>query len=67
MHFISVRFDVLFKLLNVTKTIVIFLAHQDCGVGFLTTLGVCPTPDVQLDYFLNHTLMMGISVEMVKF
>jgi len=31
------------------------------GVGFLTTLGVevgffCPTPHVQLDHFLSHTL-----------
>jgi len=42
------------------------------GVGFLTTLGVgfgyfCPTPDVQLDHFLHHTLKLGIPVEMVQF
>ena len=42
------------------------------GVGFLTTLGVrvgffCPTLDVQLDHFLNHTLELGIPVEMVQF
>jgi len=44
------------------------------GVGFLTTLGVgdvvgffCPTPDVQLDHFLHHTLKLGITVEMVEF
>jgi len=44
------------------------------GVGFLTTLGVgvaffSPTsiPDVQLDHFLNHTLKLGIPVEMVQF
>ena len=32
-------------------------------VGFLTTLGVgffCPSPDVQLDHFLNHILKLGI-------
>jgi len=37
------------------------------GVGFLTTLRVgffCPTPDVQLDYFLHHT--QGFLVEMVQ-
>jgi len=44
------------------------------GVGFLTTLGVgvgffclTPTPDVQLDHFLHHTLKLGIPVEMVQF
>ena len=42
------------------------------GVGFLTTLGVevgffCPTPDVQLDDFLQHTPKTGIPVEMVQF
>jgi len=42
------------------------------GVGFLTTLGVgvgffCPTLDVQLDYFLHHTIKLGIPVEMVQF
>jgi len=46
------------------------------GVGFLTTLGVgvgffCPvflsTPSVQLDHFLNHTLKLGIPVEMLEF
>jgi len=42
------------------------------GVGFLTTLGAgvgffCPTPDVQLDHFLNHTLKLGIPVEIVQF
>jgi len=42
------------------------------GVGFLTTLGVgvgffCPTPDVQLDHFLHHTLKLEIPVEMVQF
>jgi len=44
------------------------------GVGFLTTLGVgvgffcpTPTPDVKLDYFLHHTLKLGIPVEMVQF
>jgi len=33
------------------------------GVGFLTTLGVgffSPSPDVQLDHFLNHILKLGI-------
>jgi len=41
-------------------------------VGFLTTLGVgvgffCPNPDVQFDRFLNHTLKLGIPVEMIQF
>ena len=43
-------------------------------IGFLTTLGVgvgffcpTPTPDVQLDHFLHHTLKLGIPVEMVQF
>jgi len=43
-------------------------------VAFLTTLGVrvgffCPTttPDVQWDHFSNHTLELGIPVEMVQF
>jgi len=27
----------------------------------------CPTPDVQLDQFLHHTLKLGIPVEMVQF
>jgi len=36
-------------------------------VGFLTTLGVgigffCPTPDVQMDHFLDHTSKLGIPV-----
>ena len=26
-----------------------------------------PTPDVQLDQFLHHTLKLGIPVEMVQF
>ena len=37
---------------------------------FLTTLGVgffCLTPDVQLDYFLHHTLKLRIPVEMLQF
>jgi len=41
------------------------------GVGFVTTLGVgvrvgfsSPAPEVQLDYFLHHTL---IPVEVVQF
>jgi len=44
------------------------------GVGFLTTLGVragffcpTPTPDIQLDHFLNHALKLVIRVEMVQF
>jgi len=41
------------------------------GVGFLTILGVgvgfFPTPEVQLDHFLHHTLKMGIPVEIVQF
>jgi len=32
------------------------------GVGFF-----CPTPDVQLDYFLHHTPKLGIPLEMVQF
>jgi len=43
-------------------------------VGFLTTLGFgvgvgffCPTPNVQVDYFLHHTPKLGIPVEMVQF
>jgi len=32
------------------------------GVGFF-----CPTPDVQLDHFLHHTLKFGIPVDMVQF
>jgi len=27
----------------------------------------CPTPDVQLDHFLHHTLKLGIPVEFVQF
>jgi len=49
--------------------------HQGgVGVGFLTTLGgevrfFCPipTPEVQLDHFLHHTLKLGIPVKMVQF
>ena len=42
------------------------------GVGFLTTLVVrvgffCPTPDVQLDHFLQHIPKLGILDEMVQF
>jgi len=42
------------------------------GVGFLTTLGVgvgffCPTPEVQLDHFLHHTLKLRIPVKMAQF
>jgi len=42
------------------------------GVGFLTTPGIgigyfCPTPNLQLDHFLHHTLKLGIPVEMVQF
>jgi len=43
------------------------------GDGFLTTLGArtgvrffCPTPDVQLDHFLDHTPKLGIPVAMVQ-
>jgi len=47
---------------------------SDCGVGvrFLTTLGIgigffCPTLEVQLGhFFLYHTPMLGIPVEMVQ-
>ena len=40
------------------------------GVGFLRTLGVgffYPTPEVQLNHYLNHTPKLGISVEIVQF
>ena len=44
------------------------------GVGFLATLGVgvgffrpTPTPKVQLDHFLHHTLQLRIPVEIVQF
>jgi len=56
---------------------------QGCGVGavigtvksrILNNTGspsriFCPTPtpDVQLDHFLHHTLKLGIPVEMVQF
>jgi len=47
-------------------------------VGFVTTLGVgvgagvgffCPTrtPDIQLDYFLHHTLKLRFPVKMAQF
>jgi len=35
------------------------------GVGVIDFF--CPTPDVQLDHFQNHTLKLGILVEMVQF
>jgi len=42
------------------------------GVRFLTTLGAgvgifCPTPDVQLGFFLHHIAKMGTPLEMVQF
>jgi len=44
------------------------------GVGFLTAPGVgvgffcpTPTPDVQSDHFLHHTLKLGIPLEIDQF